>query len=125
MQRLALLPSLFLFGCAAPQPGPVPQQAVELAGRVPGQPQSCISLSQAQSLHVSQNARSTLVTGGGRIVWANALGRGCGFARNDILVTEPTIGQYCRGDIVRSMDQFSRLPGPSCVLGDFVPYTRG
>jgi len=39
-------------------------------------------------------------------------------------VTEPIGSQYCRGDIVRSFDRQSRIPGPACILGDFVPYTR-
>ena len=52
------------------------------------------------------------------------LGPGCSFGINDILVFEPTGGSYCRGDIVRSVDRDSHIPGPSCVLGDFVPFTR-
>jgi hypothetical protein len=29
------------------------------------------------------------------------------------------------GDLVRSFDSVSKIPGPSCRLGDFIPYTRG
>jgi hypothetical protein len=43
---------------------------------------------------------------------------------NDILVTYPIGSQYCRGDITRTIDRISRMPGPGCVLGDFVPYRR-
>ena len=40
------------------------------------------------------------------------------------LVTYPFGSQHCRGDIVRTMDRLSHIPGPGCVLGDFVPYRR-
>jgi len=42
----------------------------------------------------------------------------------DLLVLEPTISQHCRGDIVRTVDRYSGIPGPSCVMGDFIPYRR-
>jgi hypothetical protein len=41
-----------------------------------------------------------------------------------VLVTEPVGSYHCRGDIVRSIDRYSRIPGPSCILGDWVPYRR-
>ena len=48
----------------------------------------------------------------------------CPFGLNDIPIFEPTASSYCRGDIVRSVDRDSHIPGPSCVLGEFIPYTR-
>jgi len=39
-------------------------------------------------------------------------------------VLDQTGSSLCRGDIVRSFDRLSKIPGPSCVLNDFVPYTR-
>jgi hypothetical protein len=44
--------------------------------------------------------------------------------RMQILVVEPIGAQYCRGDRVRTMDPVSRIPGPACTLGDFIPYSR-
>ena len=62
----------------------------------------------------------------GSKLWVNQLQDGCGgFGRWDVLVTEPIGTQYCRGDLIRSFDPVSKIPGPSCRLGDFVPYTRG
>jgi hypothetical protein len=75
-------------------------------------------------LRVSENDRHTLVYGTGGTIWANRLGPSCGFGRDDILVTEPIGSQLCGGDIVRSIDRNSHIPGPSCVLQSFVPYTR-
>jgi hypothetical protein len=80
-------------------------------------------LNQLDSLRISQNDPHTLVYGSGRTIWANHLDQ-CGFRHDDILVTEPTGSQLCGGDIVRSFDRDSRIPGPSCVLSDFVPYSR-
>ena len=119
--RLILLIPL-VAGCAAP-PTAAPQQASELTGRAAGAPQRCVPIRATDSLRISENDRHTLVYGSGRTVWANPLGS-CGFGVNDVPITEPMGSSYCRGDIVRSFDRYSRIPGPSCVLGDFVPYTR-
>jgi len=114
-----------LGGCVAPPPGSDPQAPpVELAGRIAGAPERCISLMQIEALRVSETDRHTLVYGSGRTIWANHLGPSCGFGSDDILVTEPTGSQLCGGDIVRSIDRNSHIPGPSCVLGDFTPYGR-
>jgi hypothetical protein len=56
--------------------------------------------------------------------WHQRSRGGMRFRTNDILVAEPLSSRYCRGDIIRSIDRHSRFPGPSCILGDFVPYTR-
>ena len=47
-----------------------------------------------------------------------------GFGQWDVLVTEPMGTQYCTGDLVRSFDPVSKIPGPACRLDDFVPYTK-
>jgi hypothetical protein len=78
---------------------------------------------QTSSLRISDNDRHTLLYGAGKTIWANHLGQ-CGFGDNDLLVTEPLGSYNCRGDLVRSFDRSSHIPGPACVLGDFVPYSR-
>ena len=117
--------SLLLLGsCAAPPPNAERYATpVELAGRTAGPPQQCLELNQLGSLQISQNDPHTLIYGTGKVAFANHIGQ-CRFGFDDVLVTEPTGSQLCHGDIVRSFDRVSRLPGPSCVLGDFVPYTR-
>lgn len=113
-----------LAGCAAPPPIQPNAPIAELAGRVAGQPQRCVSIRQGESLQPAN--RNTLLYGHGRTVWINELQGGCGgFSRWDVLVLEPVGTQYCRGDLVRSIDPVSRIPGPTCRLGDFMPYTRG
>jgi hypothetical protein len=58
-------------------------------------------------------------------VWLNRLATECpGASKFDIMVTQPMGDQYCRGDVVRSIDPVAKVPGPTCVLGDFVPYRR-
>jgi hypothetical protein len=38
------------------------------------------------------------------------------------MVLKPTVDQYCRGDIVRSVDLSTGMQAGSCGLGSFVPY---
>ena len=121
--RTALLLAL-LSGCAAPQPESAPRQARELVGRVAGTPQRCIDIfDRTSNFRVSDGDRHTLVYGSGKTVWANHL-ETCGFGANDIPVFEPTGSQYCRGDLVHSVDRYTRIPGPTCALGDFIPYAN-
>jgi hypothetical protein len=110
--------------CVAPPATTGPRQVSELAGRVAGPPQHCVEITPLDTIRVSQTDPQTLVYGNGKTIWANDLGS-CRMGRNDILITEPLGSRYCRGEIVRSMDQLSHIPGPTCVLGDFVPYSRG
>jgi hypothetical protein len=114
-----------LGGCAAAPPATEQQGPPrELAGRSAGAPQRCVLINQSEALRIADNDHHTLLYGSGRTIWANHLGGQCGFGSDDVLITEPVGSYYCRGDLVRSMDRLSRIPGPACVLGDFVPYTR-
>jgi hypothetical protein len=121
--RVALI-ALFAGSCAAPQPQEPTRPPVELAGRGAGAPERCVSIQQSEALHTSDTNRHVLIYGSGRTIWANQLGPTCGFGRDDVLVTEPIGSYHCRGDIIRSFDRYSRIPGPSCILGDWVPYRR-
>ena len=121
MENRAAFLLLLLGSCAAP-PTSVPGRATELTGRVAGVPQRCVPIERDIALRVSDGDRSTLLYGTGRKIWANHLPRGCGFNQGDVLVVQPIGSDYCRGDFVRSIDPVSRFPGPSCYLGDFVPY---
>ena len=62
----------------------------------------------------------------GRLVYQNRLKSSCpGLASdNDIIVTEQFGSQQCRGDIIKLVDRLGGIPGPFCVLGDFVPYRK-
>jgi len=125
MTRKIAAIAFILASCTVPPPG-VEENGppLELAGLVAaGPPQACVQITAQQALHLSDTNRSVLIYGDGRTTWANNLGQ-CRFRRDDILVTELHGSQYCRGDVVRSVDRQSHIPGPTCVLGDFVPYTR-
>lgn len=123
--RITLIATLaVLASCAALPQDSAPRPAIELIGRTAGSAQRCVQIDQGQSLRVSDTDRHMLLYGNGHLVWANRLSASCGFSSSDTLVTEPIGSYYCRGDLVRSFDQFTKIPGPTCVLGDFVPYAR-
>ena len=126
MRLLPLL--LILGGCAAPHAdspsGHSDALSRELAGRTAGAPEQCIpALSQTTGLVAID--RRTLVYRQGRTIWVNRLEAECpGLDPNDTLIVELHGSQYCRNDLFRTMDAGARIPGPTCRLGDFVPYRR-
>ena len=121
---LALAVTAVLAACAAPDSRAAPAQAPQLAGRVAGAPQRCVAMRQNEGLRVADDDRSILLYGSGKTIWANDLGGSCRFGLGDIPVIQATGSSYCRGDLVRVIDAASGIPGPACVLGDFVPYSR-
>jgi hypothetical protein len=115
-----------LAGCAAPPPSSIPTNAPisEIAGRIAGPAQRCVQFVPNESLRIV--SRNALLYGAGRTVWLNRPPGDCtGLRESDVLVTQPINGRHCSGDLVRSFDRYSRIPGPSCRLGEFIPYTRG
>lgn len=100
--------------------GPLP----ELAGRVAGPPERCVTAYSNDALRPADNSGGyVLLYGSGRTIYRNDLG-GCRFGSNDVLVVERFGSNLCRGDIIRSVDRVSHIPGPTCVLGAFTPYSR-
>ena len=109
--------------CSAPPPDTGGSPVPELVGRTSGAAQRCVPIEQNASLRIAQPGIT--LYGSGRTIWVNRLASNCpGMDRMDILIVEPIGSQYCRGDRVRTIDPVSRIPGPACILGDFVPYTR-
>ena len=124
-----LLPLLLLlYGCAPTGPLPAPSSddglARELAGRVAGPAQSCVPVSvSARALQIAD--RRAIVYREGGTIWVNRLSDDCpGFHPSDTLVVEIYGGRYCRGDRVYVRSPGSNIPGPACLLGEFVPYRR-
>lgn len=117
-KRPAIALAAILAGaCAAP-----PYEAPAIAAAA-GAPQRCVSIDSAGSLRVVDRATITFASGSTR--WVNRLKMQCaGVTSFDIPVMEPSGSQYCSGDLVRTIDQRTGIPGPACVLGDFVPYRR-
>ena len=75
------------------------------------------------SLRLAEGNGHLLLYGAGRTIYANSLGQ-CSMRADDVIVTQLVGPNYCRGDLVRSFDRQSHIPGPACALGDFVPYNR-
>jgi hypothetical protein len=98
--------------------------ATELTGRTPGPPQDCVSIEQSSSLRPVDP--QTLVLDRGTTIYVNRLAGSCGnLEATDTLIIETHGSQYCRGDHFRSQPfGASVVPGPICILGDFVPYRR-
>jgi hypothetical protein len=113
-----------LAGCSRPvsPPGNGFAQAVE--GRVPGPAQSCITTNSSENIHALDP--QTLAYGSGRTVYINRLAGPCpGLGELNTLIVEGAVGgQYCRGDRVRGREPNAIIAGPSCNLGDWVPYRR-
>jgi len=121
--RLACISAL-LAVCAMAPPAGAPAPIRELNGRVAQPAVNCVRLESHKMLRTPDSNRNALLYGSGSTIWLNQLAPGCTYGNNDVLVTEPFGSSLCRGDIVRSFDRLSRIPGPACVIGDFVPYNR-
>ena len=128
MRRLFLSLAVFpLAACAAGSTGLEDREHAalerELAGRVAGEPRSCISAGTSQGLQVVSGR--TMVYRTGETVWVNRPLRGCtGLRPLANLLVETHGNRYCRGDHVRALEPGGYIAGPACVLGDFVPYRR-
>ena len=116
--------ALPIAACVATPAGMPVGQARDLVGRAAGAAQRCVPIERSVALTVADGNTHMLLYGRGKTIWANDLGANCGFARGDTLVVQPIGANYCHGDLVRSVNPFSGIRGPSCFLGDFVPYTR-
>lgn len=121
MKPLVLGTAALLAGCTATPPA-LPTDLPELAGRTVGAPTRCITFRQSESLRIA--GPHTLIYRDGRTLWVNSVPACSAFRHSDILVTQVFGSQYCSGDMVHTRDNSSHIPGPSCRLNDFVPYTR-
>ena len=127
---LATLTLLMLGACATgPEPRAQldPREEKELAealkGKVAGTPISCVTNRSSANLHAIGD-QTLIYRVSKNLTYRNDLiGRCPGLGRGDTLVMQVWGDQYCRGDLAHAVDLFSGIPGGSCALGDFVPYT--
>ena len=126
---MRFLPLILILGaCASPRgDGPTRDQEAfsrELAERQAGTPQTCISnTSSSTSLTIVDERTITYREGG--TMWVNRLEAACpGMRPLDTLIVQVHGSQYCRNDLFRVLSSGSRIPGPTCRLGDFTPYRR-
>jgi hypothetical protein len=123
---MLLLP-LFAAGCAATASDVAGRDqlalAAELEGRAAGKAQACVPARQTEALQIVD--RQTIVYRDFDTVYVNRLDGPCPGLRPHItLVVEAHGSQFCRGDRVRAMDSSNAIPGPSCLLRDFIPYRK-
>ncbi|MFC7536155.1 hypothetical protein ACFQPG_02085 [Sphingomonas sp. GCM10030256] len=128
---IAVLAGL-LAGCATSTANP-PQRTAEaqqqldryLAGKVAGEPRSCLPLYTRNNMVVVDD-NTILFRDGSNRVWRNDPPGGCSpLGRPGYTMVIRTVGGtgLCRGEIVQVVDLVSGFNGGSCSLGDFVPYT--
>ncbi|MET0363808.1 MAG: hypothetical protein ABW169_04075 [Sphingobium sp.] len=98
--------------------------AKALDGKQPGKPVSCVPMNLSSSGGPTAISDEILIYRVNRnLVYRNDLnGRCSGISSGSTLVLQPTTGQYCRNDIAHVVDLTTGMRGPSCALGDFVPY---
>lgn len=128
---LSLFALTLLAGCAASYPPEQRSMKAEdqlranLAGRIAGPPQNCISTFRSNDMTVIDN--QTLLFRDGATVWLNNTAGGCAPLADGgyTLVTENFGSALCRGTIARVVSQDSnRVVMGNCVMGDFIPYRR-
>ena len=110
--------------CSRPVTPPGASLAEETAGRTAGPAQTCVSAFPNQNLRILDP--QTIAYGYGNTIYINRLPGACPALSqfNTIIVDAASGGQYCRGDRVRGLEPGALIPGPSCNLGDWVPYRK-
>jgi hypothetical protein len=96
--------------------------AKRLEGREAGKPQSCLPSWETRDLEVIDGV--ALVYGHGDTIWVNRPDNAKDLDDDEILVTKTSGSQFCRLDIVQTMDRTSHFTTGFVALGDFVPYKK-
>ncbi|WP_309661816.1 hypothetical protein [Sphingomonas sp.] len=126
-----LLAAAAIGSCAPVEPvARTPQAEAHLAtllsGRVAGPPVSCLPDYRSNDMVVIDD--STILFRAGRTTYRNDLqGGSCSRlgSGNYALLTRRTGGiGLCRGDIAEVKDLTNGITVGSCVMGNFVPYTK-
>jgi hypothetical protein len=123
MRVFPLAAGLLVAACAGPVVPPGDASASVIAGRVAGPPLSCVPTGLGGNLRAIDSA--TLAYGSGATIYINRLGGSCpGLRELSTIIAEVHGGEYCRGDRIRANEPGSIIPGPSCNLGEWIPYRR-
>jgi hypothetical protein len=133
MRSLFLLVTAALAACSTPAEQARQEARGEaklqqhLAGRVAGQPQSCLPSFRTQDM-VRVDDNTILFRDGSKTIYRNeTLGRCSGLGSSNYTLVTRTVGaggRLCSGDLASVVDiQTGSIVG-GCALGEFVPYTR-
>ncbi|HEX7819825.1 MAG TPA: hypothetical protein VF463_04320 [Sphingobium sp.] len=130
-QGMAALALAGMTGCTSPvdhRPASLSdRQSKELAkaldGKMAGRPVACVSRGLgSDGLHAVTD-ELLLYRVNRNLIYRNDLHGSCsGISRGSALVLQPANDQFCRGDFAWSVDFSTGMRGPSCVLGNFIPY---
>jgi hypothetical protein len=106
------------------KPRLTPEQRLEklLDGREAGKPVSCISNYATRDVEILDGV--ALVYRSGSTLYVNVPRNPEDLDDDDILVTRVNGGQFCRLDIVHTVDRTNQFTTGFISLGDFVPYKR-
>ena len=123
MRRFIPIALIVLASCTRPtMPAAQDFAARELAGKVAGPPQTCVSTFPNQNLRVIDSR--TIAYGYARTIYVNHLPGPCpALEPYNTIQIEAQGGQFCRGDQVRGIEPGAVIGGPRCNLGDWTPYT--
>ena len=97
--------------------------AKRLAGMTPGAPQNC--LVRERFSEMEGHSGTILFVGGAKKIWRSDLRGACpGLSRGDLPVITSISGRMCSGDRVQTRERIGGMLTGSCVLGNFVPYSK-
>jgi hypothetical protein len=122
MRRLPLILTVALASCTRPA---VPPDALAstIAGRTAEPPQSCVLTEPHGNIRAIDSG--TVAYGSLSTIYVNRLGGPCpGLDKSSTIIVHADGGHYCRGDWIRALEPNSTIPGPPCILGNWVPYRR-
>jgi len=95
----------------------------QLAGRVPGKPVDCVSLSQIEGQNIVDRT-AIVYRGMGGTIWVNRP-RGAEMLREDDVPVQFVYGsELCKLDQIKLLDRMTRMERGFVGLGQFIPYTK-
>ncbi len=136
MKKSILMTTILLTSTAATSPiDPVSQSSgmteknaalltERLEGKTAGKAQKCVQQSRVGQPVIYGN-RTIVYSGFGGTEYLNKLPARCpGLDDDDLIVTRRSGAQLCKGGPIEPIDRFSKISGPICRLGAFIPYTK-
>lgn len=123
MRTATALAALTLTACTRPVSPAADPLAQQIAGRVAGPEQACVTQLLGENLRVIDSR--TLAYGNGATIYVNRFPGPCpGLGTLSTVFVDAHGSQYCRGDRIRAREPGTVIAGPTCNLGNWVPYRR-